>query len=71
MSGWRPIDTAPRDRSVLVSDPVSKFIYCARLRAGEHYEPQPWEIAWRCDSSGRFSNPTHWHPLPNPPEKGR
>ena len=57
---WQPIDTAPKDgRNVLVFDG----------------EPEPyiawWHLTnaeWRA-SDGAVS-PTHWHPLPPPPEEG-
>lgn len=42
-------------------------MYCGRLRAGQMGEPSQDTVAWRCDSSGRFANPTHWMPLPVPP----
>ncbi len=65
---WQPIETAPRNRSLLLcvaGTPVP--IYCGRYRTGNLGEPQPSQAAWRCDSSGRFANPTHWQPLPAPP----
>lgn len=66
---WRPIETAPKDTSVLLARVGMPFpMFCGRLRYGNSYEPQQDELVWRCDSSGRFGNPTHWMPLPEPPE---
>ena len=67
---WQPIETAPRNRSVLLACPGSSVkLYCGRERWGGRGEPQPNEFAWRCDSSGTFANPTHWMPLPPPPKE--
>lgn len=72
LNQWMPIETAPKDTSVMLCCGVAKYgtqlIYCGRYRAGTMGEPQEHEIAWRCDSSGRFSNPTHWMPLPDNPK---
>ena len=65
--GWRPIESAPKDVSVMLGRSGS-VIYCGRLRHGNLGEPQQGELAWRCDSSGRFANPTHWMPLPASPQ---
>lgn len=65
---WRPIETAPANVSVLLGS-INKYvpIYCGRQRYGMLGEPQQDVFAWRCDSSGRFANPTHWMPLPDRP----
>jgi hypothetical protein len=69
-SAWQPIETAPKDRSVLlVVAGMGLPIYCGRERYGTLGEPQQGEFAWRCDSSGRFTTPTHWMPLPAPPDQ--
>lgn len=66
MSKWRTMEYAPRDRSIMLIM-RSGLIYCGRLRYGQLGEPSQEEFAWRCDSSGRFANPTHWMDLPEPP----
>ena len=63
---WQPIETAPKDRSVMLYT-VYGLIDCGRRRFGNLGEPQRQCLEWRCDSSGRFANPTHWMPLPPPP----
>ncbi len=67
-SAWRGMESAPKDKSILLYTTYG-VTYCGRYRAGEYDDPQPREVAWRCDSSGRFANPTHWQPLPAPPGK--
>jgi len=64
--GWMPIESAPKDRSVMLHTKYG-LTYCGRYRYGNMGEPSQDELAWRCDSSGRYSNPTHWMPLPAAP----
>jgi len=66
-AGWMPIESAPKDDSVLLYAPPAP-IYAGRKRLGLLGEPQQDVHAWRCDSSGRFANPTHWMPLPQSPK---
>ncbi len=72
MNNWQPIETAIKNsnvRSILLCC-VGTYIplYCGRWRIGRLGEPQSSVAAWRCDSSGTFSDPTHWMVLPNLPE---
>ena len=67
-TGWQKIETAPKDKSVMLHCRGFIPFYCGRKRYGNLGEPQQSELAWRCDSSGRFANPTHWMPLPTPPK---
>lgn len=65
---WQPIDTAPKDRSIILGVAGGHVPnYIGRWRTGEMYEPSPYNWAWRCDSSGRFANPTHWMEAPCQP----
>ena len=60
MSGWQPIETAPKDgKQVLVG-----------------FEGQFGWVFYVADAFGsstgnhmRFAKPTHWQPLPDPPAK--
>lgn len=72
MSEWRPIETAPKGVRVLLACAGTCIpIYCGHQRYGGMGEPQQEVFAWRCDSSGRFANPTHWMPLPPRPADNR
>ena len=68
MSDWRPINTAPKGESLLLFC-RTVLIYVGRFRYGVLREPQQDVLAWRCDSSGNFTDPTHWMPLLAPPER--
>ena len=60
VSQWKPIKTAPKDGSnVLVYDPDVGYPYVCR-----------WEYGRFVEVSEYYSfNPTHWMPLPKPPEE--
>ena len=68
---WRPIDTAPKDADILIHCPV---IGCVRGRwRDDAYaaKPRPY---WANDREHLFGvvqtradQPTHWMPLPDPP----
>ena len=72
MSEWRPIETAPHgDNGVLGFDPdvgIDIIHWSEKC-----YRPgnKPWSPGWY--SSGAFDSgipftPTHWYPLPDPPD---
>lgn len=67
-SPWKSISSAPTDRSIILGV-ADSFVpnYIGRFRFGNLGEPQPHEQAWRCDSSGRFAQPTHWMEAPDQP----
>lgn len=62
---WQPIETAPLDKAVLVAYDV-----CVG-EAAYHGEDEGWYWANNdpTDSWGSRIYPTHWQPLPAPPEK--
>lgn len=64
---WQPIETAPKLGSPILLFTSYGLIYCGQWRHGLLGEPQQSVVAWRCSSSGRFADPTHWMPLPAPP----
>lgn len=74
MNEWQPIETVPKDdRTMLV---VRAFNVKNRFTGGVEYTSDPWcvwvdvkgsEIVF-CRWPHRFP-PTHWMPLPPPPEK--
>lgn len=57
---WQPIETAPRDgREILIwtkSREVEKAVYLSR------------KDAWVSPDGGYGYEPSHWMPLPTPPE---
>lgn len=65
MSEWRDIDTAPQDqRSILGCHTNSGLMrVCHRFTAGD----DKYEVEG-CSNAGRYWRPTHWQPLPKPPE---
>lgn len=60
-TGWRPIETAPRDGTMIL---VGRWDQGLATVYGDHWAEDPG--CWY-DSSGLFE-PTHWMPLPEPPE---
>lgn len=56
---WLPIESAPSGERVLVSDGV--VVDCARTPAALHPH-------WLCGIEGRSWTPSHWMPLPDPPQ---
>jgi hypothetical protein len=74
---WEPIDTAPREKELLVGRWVNnEWRICQSgyyFDAGNEYEGEPaywfWCSDW--DAGGVTDNegPTHWQELPEPPPK--
>ena len=78
--GWRPIETAPKDGTVidvLVEYSLDgKRISCQReadvtFEAGEWLAPNGYAVEWGPDEYGQKATVTHWMPLPAPPAGGR
>lgn len=75
MSAWEPIETAPKDGSEIglwivhrgndySPDPFQRFsvgYWCEANRTPGFERPAGWEASW-------IGEPTHWQPLPPPPE---
>lgn len=70
---WQPIETAPKDKSVLLYDSNRKEKYCGRWDKQKYNKkPNPyWEKYARYSDIvyQRTYPPTHWMPLPQPPMK--
>lgn len=73
---WQPIDTAPKDRWVLLYRPTAKS--WAKVTIGayndqrHHKNPKPfWEIKMNIGGvlDSREWEPTHWMELPDPPQE--
>jgi hypothetical protein len=65
VNSWQPMTSAPRDGTLVLLG--------ARLHEEEPaivagwFEPSPADLCWYDIYSGQFY-PTHWMPLPEPPE---
>lgn len=61
---WRPIDTAPKDGTEI----LAYWSGSGTMRV-LYYADQESELGMRwADENDYWSSPTHWTPLPNPPE---
>lgn len=75
--GWQPIETAPKDGTpILVGFENSGSIYIVRWWVNP--EPMTWdglaneEYGWLLAETTKVAfMPTHWMPLPTPPEADR
>jgi hypothetical protein len=68
---WQPIDTAPKDHSVILLSGVDED----GLQAVDigHWESFSWWEGKHSDPEWAWCHekqPTHWMPLPAPPKKG-
>ena len=75
MAEWMPIETAPKDETVVL-------LYCP-----ESWDTDGVRVGWWTDSwaqggwfddeaasgplTGLYGMPTHWQPLPSPPDSQR
>jgi hypothetical protein len=59
---WQPIETAPRDASIVI-------VYCAfcDLVNAAYWGGEVWYWVWS-DPPETDCHPTHWMPLPDPPK---
>lgn len=66
MSEWLPIETAPRNGTMIL-------VYRPDSKRGDAYIPRVgtdiWKVSRECWwHSNHWSQPTHWMPLPEPPK---
>lgn len=63
MSEWKPIESAPKNESILLN-------VGGKILVG-HYKLmwQAWQAEYSHDDNGSIPEPTHWMPLPAPPSK--
>lgn len=66
---WRPIETAPKDGSYILCMSIGHTLYKGVVQEAISmcYFNNEW-VAFNGD--GDFHCPTHWMPLPTPPEGG-
>lgn len=73
--GWRPISEAPRDGTPVIAHWPhlgGRAVVAWVTQAGRR--PRTWTASHSFGYLGRMaegSEPTHWMPLPSPPEEGR
>lgn len=69
MNDWQPIETAPKDRRILV---ITKrgAMYAAEWSKNPYTDHEAWLIARIDNQNGDclITQATHWMPLPPPPK---
>lgn len=65
MSEWKPIETAPTGERVLLNWQQLGHIECG-TRHDDSEDGRPYFVLF--DGDSMFIEPTHWMPLPEPPE---
>ena len=66
-SGWQPIETAPKDRRVLVWS--GREIYTAHWVKNIFTDEEAWVVAeWGNEGDQALVNPILWHSLPTAPQ---
>lgn len=60
MGEWQPISTEPKDRTMFLG-------YYDEWQCVMFYDAH--NKVYLTDDSRSFAYPTHWQPLPNPPEE--
>ena len=78
--GWMPIETAPRDgRFLLLHVPeglesgtvtVGAYYRCEDRAENGRFKKGNWDgwLGMDADVQSSWCDPTHWQPLPQPPE---
>lgn len=67
MSDWRPIETAPKDGTRLLGYYPQNEDYI-RVGVIQWMKPRGYDYHWTWDGSWMPDDPTHWQPLPEPPQ---
>ena len=79
MSDWRPISTAPKDGTYILLWPVGRAVirhgYAPTSAVGMARWHQPGNPErpgyWSAAGHGECNRPSHWMPLPAPPEESK
>jgi hypothetical protein len=71
MSDWHPIETAPRDGSIILLTHAGRTLagYYGLAQAAMQVESDkrhPWEFLDETNGTNAVTDPTHWMPLPSP-----
>ena len=67
MARWQPIETAPKDGTKILAYDPDRGGSCEILYWGS------WKGkgAWQDDEANGYYEPSHWMPLPEPPQQDR
>jgi hypothetical protein len=65
MTEWQPIETAPVDNSPVLLWDRERYVVG---RHAAHYTLNAWVVGYDEGGAILADNPTHWHPLPDPPK---
>ncbi len=71
MEKWEPIDTAPKDKEIIVCDASSGWTIVASWSDRDGCGFRRLEGFWMsngCVDNYLTIDPTHWMPLPEPPK---
>lgn len=71
MTEWQPIETAPKDGTVILAYRKDAGIFEAHyVSPAEMIASDDEKLAWFTTDGEDLTNdlPTHWQPLPKPPE---
>ncbi len=66
MNEWQPIETAPKDGTPFLAFGISPGQY--KFEYGDDIGVTRWKVGYGGSWSGGPAYPTHWMPLPPPPE---
>jgi hypothetical protein len=65
--GWQPIETAPMNQEVLISD--GQYVHNAIREYGAEPPDDCWRVGFVWDGARSIMRrPTHWMPVPEPPK---
>lgn len=68
MTDWRPIETAPRDEFVLAYEPSQGICIAMTYNGDRWYLDELWNAPNEPENAHMVRSPTHWMPLPPPPQ---
>lgn len=68
---WQPIESAPRGEAVLIYSPDAEYPSVMLAELNEFVgdpDPDRWYDRWNTSGAPIDADPTHWMPLPEPPQ---
>lgn len=69
MSGWQPIETAPKDGTrIWAWFPLAKQAYAINWRENIYEQKPNWTLDDGESATLTYDPPTRWMPLPDSPE---